>query len=619
MRPLADQISVHESVHSEQSCDTAQHGVKRLEAISSTWTRSGLAVAYIGIALLAFATSLEVQTTGNLTIFATSAFSSHSLVATVGVVQAVVLSVAKPPMSKIADVLGRFEAFTISIILYIAGYIQQAASNSVGAYAAAQIFYAAGSTGLQILIQIFVADTSDLLNRALCSTLPQLPFLFTVWIGPEVAQTVLRNFTWRLGYAIWVLVLPVAFLPLALALVINQRKAARRGLLPPSQFEGKSAWGVVKTIWYELDLFGLLLICAAFSLILIPLTLAAESGWDNSSLITMLAVGGVCLIAFPFWERSKTLAPRAFFPRDLFKQRTVVVGLALAFFYFMAFYLSIYPYFQSYLLVVHNLPVATAGKMVQTFTFSATVTSLVISFAIKRTKHYKSFVVLGSIIYLIGLGLMMGYRTEGSPLGVILATQIIVGIGGGMLNVPAQLGVQASATHQEVASATAVFLTILEIGGAIGNAISGAIWTNNVPQKLALYLPTETKSQAGAIYANITLAADGWPMGSTTRMAINRAYQETMTQILFVAVCVAAPCVVLSLFMKNYKLDEIDQHVKGLVIGGTQDIADRRESASVAGGSSRIQSEHLLGGNDDDDEDDDERRSLISRSRKRPS
>lgn len=48
MRPLADQISVHESVHSEQSCDTAQHGVKRLEAISSTWTRSGLAVAYIG-------------------------------------------------------------------------------------------------------------------------------------------------------------------------------------------------------------------------------------------------------------------------------------------------------------------------------------------------------------------------------------------------------------------------------------------------------------------------------------------------------------------------------------------------------------------------------------------
>lgn len=289
------------------------------------------------IALLAFATSLEAQTTNNLTIFATSAFSSHSLVATVGVIQAVVLSVAKPPMSKIADVLGRFEAFTLSVLIYVLGYIQQATSNNVKTYAAAQIFYSAGSTGLQILIQIFVADTSDLLNRALCSTLPQVPFLFNVWIGPVVAQAVLKNLTWRWGYGIWIIVLPVAFLPLALALAINQRKAARRGLLPASQFEGKSAWEVAQTIWFELDVFGLLLICGAFSLILIPLTLVANSGWDNDGVLAMLFIGIVCLIAFPFWERSKTLAPRAFFPRDLFRQRTVVVGMALAFFYFSKF------------------------------------------------------------------------------------------------------------------------------------------------------------------------------------------------------------------------------------------------------------------------------------------
>lgn len=237
-------------------------------------------------------------------------------------------------MSKIADVLGRFEAFTISVVIFVIGYIQQAASNSVRAYAAAQIFYSTGSTGLQILIQIFVADTSDLLNRALCSTLPQVPFLFTVWIGPEIADAVLRTASWRLGYGIWIVVLPVAFLPLALALIINQRRAAKHGLLPKSQFEGKSPFAILQTIWYELDVFGLILICAAVSLILIPLTLAANTGWDDSGLIVMLSIGAICLIAFPFWERSKTLAPRAFFPRNLLRQRTVVAGLALAFFYF---------------------------------------------------------------------------------------------------------------------------------------------------------------------------------------------------------------------------------------------------------------------------------------------
>ena len=42
------------------------------------------------IYLLAFVTSLEVQTTANLTVYATSAFKAHSLVATVLVVQGVV-------------------------------------------------------------------------------------------------------------------------------------------------------------------------------------------------------------------------------------------------------------------------------------------------------------------------------------------------------------------------------------------------------------------------------------------------------------------------------------------------------------------------------------------------
>ena len=244
----------------------------------------------------------------------------------------------------------------------------------------------------------------------------------------------------------------------------------------------------------------------------------------------------------------------------------------------MAFYLSIYPYFQSYLLVVQGQSVSTSGHIVQTFTFSATITGLVVSLIIKRTKHYKYFVVFGTLVYLLGLALMMRYRAQGASTLVIIGTQVVVGIGGGLINGPAQLGVQAAASHQSVASATAIFLTILEIGGAVGNAISGAIWSHSIPEKLALYLPPETKDQAAAIFGNVTLAANGWPTGSPTRDAINLAYQETMTRILTVAVCVAAPCVLLSFFMKDYKLDEIDQHVKGVVVGGVQEAADCRNS-----------------------------------------
>lgn len=280
----------------------------------------------------------------------------------------------------------------------------------------------------------------------------------------------------------------------------------------------------------------------------------------------------------------------------------------------MAFYLSVYPYFQSYLLVVQNLPLTKAGRIVQTFTFTSTITSIVISFAIKYTKHYKKYMVAGTVLYVIGLGLMIRYRTEDSSPSVIVGTQIFLGVGGSLTHVPAQLGVQASASHSEVAAATALFLTFLEIGGAVGSGISGAIWTSNVPKKLAMYLPEETKDRASEIFGNITLASTGWPMGSPTRMAINQAYQETMTMILTVAVCVALPCIVLSLLMTDYKLDEIDQGVKGVVIGGTQERVDHGETEPFAGPSStRLMS--TQGEDEDDDEEHGEERQNSSRTR----
>lgn len=246
------------------------------------------------------------------------------------------LAVVKPPMAKMADVWGRFEAFTFSVVLFTIGYIQQAGAKNVRSYAAAQIFYSSGATGLQILQQIFIADTSDLTNRALVSTIPDIPYLINVWIGPPIASSILKSLSWRWGYGIWAIILPIAFLPLGLSLYINQRKAALRGLLPPSPFAGKSWFATLQSLWYEMDFFGLLLLLAGVALILLPLTLAAsaKNAWENPSILAMLIVGVVCLIAFPLWERSPRLAPRAFFPPHLFKNTTVLAGVALAFFYF---------------------------------------------------------------------------------------------------------------------------------------------------------------------------------------------------------------------------------------------------------------------------------------------
>ena len=266
-------------------------------------------------------------------------------------------------MAKIANVFGRLEAFSISVFIYLIGYIQMAGSNNVKTFASAQVFYSAGFTGLQILIQIFVADTSDLLNRALFSSLPDVPFLVTVWVGPLIANSLLTHTTWRWGYGLWSIVLPAAFMPLAFALFVSMRKAARLHLLPPSPWKGQSIIGGLKHLWFELDIMGLLLLSAAIALILIPLTLAAtaRNHWHNASIIAMIVIGCVCLVAFPMWESTPKLAPRPFLSLRLLTNRNVLAGCGIAFFYFAVFYTSIQPYFYSYLQVVQDDSITAAG------------------------------------------------------------------------------------------------------------------------------------------------------------------------------------------------------------------------------------------------------------------
>ena len=151
---------------------------------------------------------------------------------------------------------------------------------------------------------------------------------------------------------------------------------------------------------------------------------------------------------------------------------------------------------------------------------------------------------------------MIRYRTQDASIASIVGTQIAVGIGGGFINVPAQLGVQASVAHTDVAAVTAIFLTIVEIGGAVGSAISGAIWTAKLPAKLALYLPEANKGDALLIFGNITMA-QGFERGSPEGVAVARAYQETMNVLLIVAACLCVPMLPLSLLMKNWNLAKV--------------------------------------------------------------
>lgn len=238
--------------------------------------------------------------------------------------------------------------------------------------------------------------------------------------------------------------------------------------------------------------------------------------------------------------------------------------------------MSVFSYFYSYIVIVQNKSITAAGNITCICSFSSIVSSIVVSLLIKPTGHYKYSITVESCIYIVSMGIIY-YQNENASTATLVGTQITIVIGGGFLNVPIQLGVQASASHQQVAAATIVWLTLLELGGAVGLAISGAIWSTYISRRLQPYLPAEEATNYTLVFSDITKASDctRFPLGSPTRIAIDCAHQETMRLLLIGALVAAVLILPLSFCLQNYGLNEIEQPIEGRVVDSSRTQKER--------------------------------------------
>jgi len=92
----------------------------------------------------------------------------------------------------------------------------------------------------------------------------------------------------------------------------------------------RTLWQKTQSIFWQLDLFGLLLFVAGFGMILVTVTIANGKGshWSDAHCIALLTVGGVCVVAFGLWERF--VARHPLIPFTLLTNRTVVVCFLIA-------------------------------------------------------------------------------------------------------------------------------------------------------------------------------------------------------------------------------------------------------------------------------------------------
>lgn len=523
----------------------ASPGVEKVEAITSEFTKTSLVVMYVGILLLAYATSLDGLTSYTYQVTATDSFDHHALTSTLNVVRSVMQAVSQPPIAKIADVFGRLEAYITAVCLYAIGYVIVTTSNTIEQYAAGLILYVLGSTGLGLLQEIIIGDTTTLRNRVIFAIMPSLPFIVNTWISGNVASAIITNSTWRWGIGMFAIMVPVLSLPIIISLLMNQQRARKSRKM-------KRPLPSIRMILVELDVIGLLLVVAGLSLLLIPLTLASSttSKWHNGSIIAMIVLGGVLCFVFVIWE---SFASHPLLPLHLIKDRSIVGGLIIALFVYISYFIMS-DYFYSVLLVAKGLDIITATRITNLYSFVSVIICFGVGFAVRKVRYLRPFQLIGAKLYILGLGLLIHFRGTASSTAEIAITQVILGIGGGFLTYPTQTAVQAAVKHQYMAVATALYLTTLFVGGAIGAAIGGAMWTSILPNKLEEYLPLTLKGNATTIFNAPFEFIATYPLGTPERDAVNTAFYQTQKLLLIVATCLAVPILFGVMLMRNPQL-----------------------------------------------------------------
>ncbi|KAM5539164.1 hypothetical protein V8D89_007037, partial [Ganoderma adspersum] len=511
------------------------------------------------IGLASYIYSLDDNTTSNYQPFATSAFGKHGLISTIQVAQSIIVACGKPVIAKFADVTSRATAYLI------VRYIVIASAQNVGALAAGIVLYA---VGLQLLTSVIVADITTLKWRGLVSGLTSAPFIINAFVSANIATQVLQRSGWRWGYGMFAILVPASLSPLIITLFWAEQKAKRLGLVPAPSTQGQPSTlgGRIWAFAQQLDIIGLLLIGTSVALILLPLTLApgAQHQWHNPSMIATVAVGCVLLPAIAAWEIF--VAKRPVIARRFLTNRTVILAAWIGFFDFFSFYLS-QTYLYSFVLITKPWSLLDATYFNQTQSVALTVFGIVAGISMRFLHRYKWLLVVGLSVRLLGVGLMIHSRGANASDAEVVWTQILQGLGGGFASVTASVAAQAAVPHVDMAITTAMVLLWTEIGGAVGSAVAGSIWTSEMPAKLAEHLPNANQTTRDQLFGSIPDVMK-LPFGDPTREGVIAAYGDVMKLMVIAATVLSVVPLVLSLFMPNWYLGDKQNAVDAMDLKG---------------------------------------------------
>ena len=359
----------------------------------------------------------------------------------------------------------------------------------------------------------------------------------------------------------FVIIVPVLALPIMITIWYNTRPdvqmkaeiVAARKIRHETPLKTR-AWQTWLSFFWQLDFIGLFLFVIGFGLFFVTITTANSrtTRWSDAHSIAQLVVGFVIIVAFVVWER--WFAPHPLLPFALLRRKTVIGCCLIALFHPMAGRCA-GGYLTTFLMVAANQSTKSATRITSFPTLAGTVTGIIGSLLARRLRTLKWFIVFGTALQVLALGLMIRYRQASNSQGELAVVQLLRGAANGFIPFPTQALIQAAAPHEQLAAITAGWLVVYYMTGGIGSAIGGAIWTNilpsRIPSEFAKFGITNQTILNMAYNDPVQGFRNNFPWGTPEREALSRVQDHAQRIMVIVGMCIAILALLSALFLTD--------------------------------------------------------------------
>ncbi|KAK7042956.1 hypothetical protein VNI00_008693 [Paramarasmius palmivorus] len=368
---------------------------------------------------------------------------------------------------RLSDIWSRKTVLFVLMFIFSVGNLGSAFSNTFVQLLVFRAIAGIGGGGMPTIGQVIVSDTVSLRERGKYQGILGSSVALAYGIGPVIGGAFAEETTWR-----WI---SVSCYP-----SLRFSAVCCYFFMPLKPVD--SDWQVKLR---RIDFMGSFLVLGSSTLIVMALTWGGASyPWNDVHVVAPLCIGVGLAVTFILWEGFFPKYP--LLPLYIFRQR-IVIGAAIT--HFINGYLTMVQVFYIpafYQLAYGYSPVKSAALML-TLTVIQTITSSLSGLVISWTGRYREMILLGWVVWTIGLGLFSSL-TPTSSLAKQVGYSLLTGFGVGQTLQPSLVAVQGAVDRKDMAVVTAMRSFkpmsfngnsfVRNIGGTLGLAISGTLLTN---------------------------------------------------------------------------------------------------------------------------------------------